>query len=72
MSTVLIETPLTLDRLEAEQAVFVGSAEKTVEFTGPLGMTGEGTYHFPLLAIGRENWEALGRPTRVLINVVEL
>jgi hypothetical protein len=59
----LISTPLILDVLNSEAAVFVGTNhnEKTVQSW--MGGEIEVTQKFPYLQLSRENWEALGMPT---------
>lgn len=53
----IIETPLALDSLDAQRAVFTGTAEGEVQT-----LFGDMTAKFPMLVISREHWESLGMP----------
>ena len=63
----LMRTPVTLDNLDKEHALFTGSSEETLERATMFGSV-EVTGNYPAVFLQRSLWEDVGKP--VLLTLV--
>jgi len=63
----LIRTPVTLDILDKEHAVFTGSAEETMQQMVPFAGSIEVTGHYPAVFLQRQVWEDMDRPVMLML-----
>ncbi len=68
----LLSTPVRLDTLDAEHAIFVGSSEATRHVHLPFSQEPlEISVSFPKFVLERAVWEGLGCPTSLTVAAYE-
>jgi len=63
-----MRTPIRLETLDNEHAVFRGSAEETFTRTSLVGEV-ELSQHYPAVMLQRSIWEDIGRPVAMMLTL---